>query len=141
MISDLIFEPDPRKVPLSGPDDGKEIPPIFADERRQEQFRLEQRDRQEKVKLACLRAELILDVLNFCNCPPSYLALPVTNELPSGAIVTDIWFDHSRRMFVCRIHHPSFDRVAPGWHPPFLEDRVMQLYRRDENTNQLVKVE
>ena len=103
--------------------------------------RREAEELRERCKLAYLDPNVFLMVLNWCNRPMDMVSLPVTEEIPEGTFIDDIFFEPARRAFVARLCHPSFDRIAPGARPPSFGEWITQLCRRKHGSTELVKVE
>ena len=98
-------------------------------------------DFESRCKIACIRQELLIDLVNWCTNPYGFYQLPVMESLPEGTIVTSVQYCWERRALLFRVNHPSFEPVPPGMCPPYLEDMISCVYRRPEGSTELEKIQ
>lgn len=76
-----------------------------------------------RLKVAWLSALAAVDMLNLSS-RGEFIALPVTPAIPEGAVVQNIWYDHSRRCFGLLLWHPSFSVSPIGELPPSIDSMI-----------------
>ena len=106
---------------------------------RNAEYEQKRRYLEERYKIVVVPASLILNILNWCKLPLGYYALPVTDQLPEGCVITSVyteWSDNSLRL---KVVHESFPRhlfQAEVEHIHFSDE---QIFVRPEGQNLLVQ--
>ena len=73
-----------------------------------------------RYKLFRINPDLVVDMLNWNQY--KQITLPIVKGIPPDAVVEDIHHDYSRRCFVARVYHESFDEVKKGMVIPMDSD-------------------
>lgn len=74
--------------------------------------------KERRYKLISIDAQLIVKILNWWREPPSFLRLPVTDEIPEGAVVVTVNTNWLCRTIEAIVEHESFDPVPGYCEPP-----------------------
>lgn len=80
-----------------------------------------------KIKVVSIDAKMMAEVFNWWLNPPTFICLPVTEELPEGTIVVSVHTDWSRRTLDAIVFHPTFDEVPVGVQPPMVASLVTEF--------------
>lgn len=92
---------------------------------------MKENHRTRKLKLFCVTRDLFKIVFNAgVNC--TFLYLPVTDEIPDGAVVESVHEDWTRDSWVLVVSHDSYPEVPEGQEIPFSNKPYipMRLFRR-----------
>jgi hypothetical protein len=68
-----------------------------------------------RVKIFTVDENLVIDILN--GLPHECIILPISEEIPAGAVVEQFWHDPGIRGFCMAVLHPSYQLVPPGQEP------------------------
>lgn len=75
-----------------------------------------------RVRLVRFSIRDVIDLLNQSWRDRDWLAVPESVGLPDGYAVLSVYADPLALCIVATVYHPSFDEVADGEVPPFLDD-------------------
>ncbi|MES2788153.1 MAG: hypothetical protein V4719_00930 [Planctomycetota bacterium] len=67
-----------------------------------------------RFRIASIKPELLIGVLNWANNPKCALALPVMSEIPADCIAVSVSTSWDRGTIDVIIAHADFDRLPPG---------------------------
>jgi len=83
--------------------------------------------RPNRVKIVGIDEQLLIDVFNWWRNPPSWLGLPITDELPENCEVLRVYVNYEMRCIDLLVYHPSFPACEPGNIPERVPDCLRQM--------------
>jgi hypothetical protein len=64
--------------------------------------------RPNRVKIISIDERFFVDVLNWWRNPPTWLGIPVTEELPEDCEILRVWVSHERRRLEALVYSSHF---------------------------------